>query len=73
MSNDVVNSPSHYTTGKVEVIEIIEQAVKGLPPERAVLIGNVIKYVMRHSNKNGKEDLEKAEWFLKRAIDKYEG
>lgn len=34
-------------------------------------LGNVIKYVLRHRNKNGLEDLEKASWYLERAIVHY--
>lgn len=34
--------------------------------------GNIIKYVMRYEGKNGKEDLEKAKWYLQYLIDHYE-
>ena len=33
------------------------------------LRGNVIKYLWRYENKGGKQDLEKAEWYLKRLIE----
>ena len=32
--------------------------------------GNVIKYVSRHRTKNGKEDLLKAMWYIKRILEK---
>jgi hypothetical protein len=32
------------------------------------LEGNVIKYVTRYKDKNGVEDLKKAEWYLQRLI-----
>lgn len=64
---DMVNQPPHYQ-GKTEVIEIIEQATADLPGNQAYALGNVIKYVMRHSKKNGVEDLKKAKWYLERAI-----
>ena len=64
---DKVNSPSHYNTGKIEVIDYIEDQ---LTPEeyKGYLEGNVIKYVSRYKHKNGAEDLRKAEWYLKRLI-----
>lgn len=65
---DMVNHPPHYQ-GKYEVIDIIEQAVEGLEPFQAYCIGNVVKYVMRHSKKNGIEDLKKAAFYLNRVID----
>ena len=36
-------------------------------------IGNVIKYVSRYENKNGLEDLKKAQWYLSHVIDNLEG
>ena len=36
---------------------------------RGYLKGNVLKYVWRYEKKNGVEDLEKAQWYLKRLID----
>ncbi|AWN05258.1 hypothetical protein SEA_IBANTIK_34 [Streptomyces phage Ibantik] len=63
--DDVVNSPSHYTRGKFEVIDIIEDSGVGYR------LGNVLKYVLRCDHKhddNGVEDLSKALWYLKREI-----
>ena len=61
MSN--VNNPKHYNTGKIEVIDAIEDWNLGFHA------GNVIKYVARHERK-GKpiEDLEKAKWYIDRLI-----
>lgn len=67
--SDNVNHPAHYTQGKFEVIEIIEQLTKGMEGQKAYCLGNVIKYIFRHENKNGVEDLKKAEWYLKRVIE----
>jgi hypothetical protein len=33
--------------------------------------GNVLKYLLRHKKKNGKEDLEKARHYLTKMIDSY--
>lgn len=65
---DDINHPSHYTRGKIEVIDMIESAVTGLPPQEAVLVANIIKYVCRYPDKNGVEDLQKASWYLNRLI-----
>lgn len=64
---DFVNNPPHYTSGPVECIEAIEAS---MPPAafKGFLKGNVIKYVWRYENKNGAEDLEKAQWYLNRLL-----
>ncbi len=66
-SPDVVNHPPHYTQGGIECIEAIESA---LTPEerRGYYKGNIIKYIWRERNKNGDQDLQKAEWYLKRLL-----
>jgi hypothetical protein len=61
---DVINSPSHYTQGSMEVIEAIE----GLDLDYHE--GTVLKYIARWRHKNGIEDLHKAKWFLNRLIEK---
>lgn len=60
---DAVNNPAHYVQGGLEVIDILraklsDEAFKGF------LEGNIIKYVLRYKNKNGLEDLKKANWYL---------
>ena len=69
--SDVVNHPEHYTSGKIEVIKIIEDQ---LTPEeyRGYIKGQVIKYITRERYKNGLEDLKKARWYLDRLIKKME-
>jgi hypothetical protein len=63
----MVNSPSHYTTGGIEVYDFI--AAKGLSYE----LGNVVKYVSRAGHKGNKlEDLKKAQWYLSAAISREE-
>ena len=60
---DNVNHPAHYKVGGIETINFIE--AKGLDYN----LGNVVKYVTRSDHKgNRKEDLEKAKWYLNRAI-----
>ncbi len=62
--SDAVNSPSHYTAGKIEVIDFIEDQQLGFH------LGNVVKYVSRAAHKgNALQDLKKAEWYLNRYIE----
>ena len=71
-ASDMVNHPSHYadTDLPAEVIDIIEPTIKNYPSEVGYHIGNVIKYLLRAPYKNNlKEDVEKAEFYLKRAKD----
>jgi hypothetical protein len=63
--NDPVNHPSHYTSGKIEVIDFIEDQKLGFH------LGNAVKYIARAGKKDPakeKEDLEKAKWYLERKI-----
>jgi Zn finger protein HypA/HybF involved in hydrogenase expression len=63
IKEDVINHPSHYTRGKIEVIDFIEN--QQLPYH----LGNVIKYIARAGYKGDKlEDLKKARWYLDRYI-----
>ena len=55
--------PSHYTDMKISPLEYIVSNNLGWN------VGNVIKYVSRYKNKNGIEDLKKAQWYLKNLID----
>ena len=71
--DDKVNHPTHYTYGDIEVIDFIEQVTRDYKPELAFAIGNAIKYISRANRKNGKEDLDKARWYLNRAFEKWEG
>ena len=64
---DNVNHPKHYTSGKIEVIDFIED--KGLNYHR----GNAIKYIVRAGIKDKAkevEDLQKAVWYLEREIER---
>lgn len=70
--DDRVNSPSHYTAGKQEAIDIIEEAIASAPDNSlALLQGQVLKYMLRIWLKdNPVEDAKKAKWYLQRLIDK---
>lgn len=64
MSN--VTHPAHYNSGKIEVIEAIEDWKLDYHS------GNAVKYIARAGRKDPSkeiEDLEKAQWYLKRKIE----
>ena len=63
--NDPVNRPAHYTDGKIEVIEFIEDKNLGF------CLGNAVKYIARAGKKDPTkeiEDLNKAKWYIERRI-----
>lgn len=64
---DNVNHPQHYTQGGIECIDAIKAA---LTPEefRGYCKGNALKYVWRELHKGGNESLEKAQWYLAKAV-----
>lgn len=67
---DMVNHPAHYTDGKIEVIEYIEDKKLGY------CLGNAIKYISRAGKKDKSkeiEDLKKAAWYIARRIKELEG
>ena len=58
-----VNHPPHYNTGKIEVIDAIEDWKLGFH------LGNAIKYIARAESKGDtKTDIEKAIWYLQRYL-----
>ncbi len=69
MMSDNVNHPSHYTQGRIECIEALEAATVNLKGIEAVCTANAIKYLWRWKEKNGKEDLKKAIWYIKKLIE----
>jgi hypothetical protein len=67
---DPVNSPAHYTSGGIEVIDAIEAWGLGFR------LGNAVKYIARCGKKDPAktvEDLKKARWYLDREIAALEG
>ena len=66
---DMVNHPKHYKAKNgMEVIDVIEAFTANLEGYEATHTGNVIKYICRWKEKNGLEDLKKAQWYLERLI-----
>jgi hypothetical protein len=68
MRKEKVNHPSHYNQSKIECIDAIEAAIEHLKGGEAFCTGNIIKYSWRWKDKNGSEDLKKAQWYLTRLI-----
>ena len=68
--SDSVNSPSHYTRGKSEAIDVIEDAIQDAPtPKAGMLQAQALKYLLRLWLKdNPEEDAKKARWYLNRLI-----
>jgi hypothetical protein len=65
---DQINHPEHYQASGIEAIDVIEGF------DLNFNLGNVIKYILRADKKgNKKQDLEKAQWYLKREIEKFKG
>lgn len=60
-------NPVHYKKLGVETIEVIRGSMSEEQYE-GFLKGNILKYLARYKNKNGIEDLRKAEWYLKKLI-----
>lgn len=66
--SDPVSNPSHYTFGKFEVIDVLEDWFAEQP-----LLWQVAKYIARAKHKgNYLQDLKKAQFYLSRAIAKEE-
>jgi len=66
-ANDPIN-PNHYKQGKVECIDCIESATSSLTGFEGFCTGNAIKYLYRWKQKGGKQDLEKARWYINRML-----
>lgn len=65
--HDVINHPKHYTQGKIEVIDFIEDQKMDFRAASA------LKYLCRYRFK-GKplEDLKKSVWYINRIIQELE-
>jgi hypothetical protein len=65
-TDDPVSHPAHYTFGRFEVIDVLEDWKLGFH------LGNAVKYIARAGRKDPQktiEDLEKARWYLDRHIE----
>lgn len=72
-SESRVAHPAHYQTSNgLETIDVMETFTEDMAGYEAVCTSNVLKYICRWKKKNGLEDLKKAEWYLKRLIERIE-
>lgn len=68
MADAKSNTPSRYVapSGSMQVWDLIEAF------ELDFFTGNLIKYVIRHAQKGGREDLVKARHYLDRIIEQWD-
>ena len=63
MKKSKIDHPDHYTFGKIEPIDVVEDWELGFH------LGNAIKYIARAPHKGSyEEDLKKAAWYIQRKI-----
>lgn len=67
-TNDNVNHPSHYETGKFECINVMIET-QGVEAVKNFCICNAFKYLYRAKKKNGLEDYKKAKWYIEKYIE----
>ena len=67
-----VNHPRHYNGGEIECIDAMIAAF-GKENTATFCKINAFKYLWRADAKGGAEDIEKAEWYLKKFLQITEG
>ena len=66
---DYLVNPKHYKSDKgLECIDCIEGVVQDLVGVEATDTGNIMKYLWRWKNKDGVNDLKKAQWYINHLI-----
>lgn len=66
--------PSYYVgSSGLTVFRVIKEFGASLLGAQAFYFGNVVKYILRFPNKNGKEDLLKAREYLDKLLEEYDG
>lgn len=70
--SDPVNHPAHYTAGKAEAIDVMEDAIRDAPdPIAAAAHYTALKYLLRLWHKEDpRQDAQKAAWYLNRLIER---
>jgi hypothetical protein len=59
--------PKHYQG------DLVMRIIEHFKLDTSFCLGNVIKYLLRHQEKAGLQDLKKAKWYLEREIERLEG
>lgn len=68
MENDPVNHPNHYSSGGIDCIDAMIAAY-GKESVKQFCKCNAFKYQWRFDKKNGKEDLDKAQWYQNKFLE----
>ena len=76
---DIVSKPKHYMLFEdkgIEVRDVIGKLVEKIKVDKdsGMFVADYVQlmqYLMRFMDKNGKEDLEKARWYLDKMISAY--
>ena len=69
MKTEQDNINPEYYKKEIETIDCIRSLTQNISNGfEGNLVGNIIKYVARYTDKNGLEDLRKAEWYLQKLI-----
>ena len=63
-----VHHPSYYNEGEIECIDAVEAAIKNKTGLEAFCTANIIKYLWRYEGKGGREDVQKAQWYLTKLL-----
>ena len=66
--NDPVDHPSHYNQGGIECIDAMIAAY-GIEAVKNFCKCNAFKYQWRFGDKNGEEDLKKAQWYQNKYVE----
>lgn len=67
-ADDAVNHPKHYTGGAIECIDAMIET-QGVDAVMNYCICNAFKYLWRHRNKGGVEDIKKSHWYLEKYLE----
>lgn len=68
MTEDIINKPNHYHKGGIDVIEFA--GMKFAPEElKGFCRINALKYITRYDQKNGVQDLRKAQFYINKLIE----
>ena len=69
---DAVTKPKHYASTSIECIDAMVET-QGVDAVKDFCVCNAFKYLWRHNSKNGDEDIEKANWYLNKAVELMKG
>jgi hypothetical protein len=65
-------NPDYYKICGMELNDFITAIIENQDKGKGFMMGNILKYVIRHKEKGGVEDLKKEIWYLDKLIDGYD-